>query len=292
MIGIIPASSKTFEVHGMFNQATLIENKLYVDPDDNRIYMYSLSEKRSNPNTGFFPIWDGVNKHVSKFSNEKYLDKDVIRIDLATLVSGIDSDIANKVLYLQRRADNDEILMPQIKESDNMFTQCIKGVFSVKQLTLVDLIDLSGLDEKLIISYYSALTKIAFMRLERWTIWIDLIFHLDFSISVYKDEKKLLTYTHSKDKFNTGIVNYEHITKTKDDFLKKIVKIIMIMEGISKDNLRSDQVDDYTINNMMIILNTNKILSSQLFSRFISMAKLSYSVTLYEEGKPIFEYSE
>jgi hypothetical protein len=292
MIGIIPATSKTFEVYGMFNQSIPVENKLYVDPTDNRVYIYSLSEKRSNPNTGFFPIWDGKNKYVSKFSNEKYLDKDVIKMDMTSLVSKIDADTANKVLYLQRRAENNDILTPQIKESDNMFTQCIKGVFSVKQLTFVDLMDLSGLDEKLITSYYSALTKIAFMRLERWTIWIDIIFHLDFSITVYKEEKKLLTYTHSSDKFDTGIVNYDNIAKTKDDFLKKIVKILMIMEGISKDNLRSDQIDDYTINNMMIILNTNKVLSSQLFSRFMSMAKLSYNVTLYEEGKSIFEYSE
>ena len=292
MIGIIPASSKTFEVYGMFNQTTPIEGKLYVDPDNGRVYVFSLNEKRSSPTTGFFPIWDGINKHISKFSNEKYLDKDVIKTDLATLVSGIDADTANKVLYLQRRAESNEILMPQINESDNMFTQCIKGVFGTKQLTFIDLMDLSGFDEKLITGYYSALTKIAFMRLERWAIWIDMIFRLDFSIIVSKEEKRLLSYTHSTNKFDTGIVNYDNITKTKDDFLKKIVKIIMIMEAISKDNLRSDQVDDYTINNMMIILNTNKVLSSQLFSRFITMANLSYSVTLYEEGKSIFEYSE
>lgn len=292
MIGIIPGGSKTFVVIGMIGDSSPEEGKLYTDPETNRIYMYSLSEKRSNPTTGFFPIWDGVNKYVSKFSNAKYMDKDVIKTDLASLASGIDNDVANKILYLQRRAENNEILLPQIKPSDNMFTQCIKGVFSVKQLTFVDLMDLSGIDEKLIVSYYSALTKIAFMRLERWNIWIDLIFHLDFSITVQKEEKKLLTFRHSINKFDTGIVNYDNIAKTKDDFLKKIVKIIMIMEGISKDNLRSDQVDDYTINNMMIILNTNKTLSSQLFSRFISMAKLSYNVTLYEDGKPIFEYTE
>jgi hypothetical protein len=291
MIGIIPAASKIFEVYGTFDHKNLVDNKLYVGPDG-RIYIYSLTETRSNPNTGFFPIWDGKNIYISKFSNEKYLNKDVIKTDIASMSSKIDNEIANKILYMQRRAENDAILKPIIQENDNMFTQCIKGIFDLKTLTLIDLVDLSGLNEKLIASYYSALTKIAFMRLERWYIWINVIFHLDYDVVVMQDDRVLLRYTHSTNNFDVDNSKYNDIIKSKDDFLKKIVKIIMKMENINKDDLRSDQVDDYTINNMMIILNTDKMLSAQLFSRFTSMSNLSYTVTLYENGNDIFQYTE
>ena len=60
MVGIIPSSNKTFEIYGDFNSSNLVEGKLYYHPSDKRLYFYSLKEKRSNPNTGFFPVWDGL----------------------------------------------------------------------------------------------------------------------------------------------------------------------------------------------------------------------------------------
>lgn len=294
MIGIIPSSSKTFEVFGMFNSDKLIEGKLYIDPSDGRVYVYSLIEKRSNPNTGYFPIWDGKNQYISKFSNKKYLDQDVIKTDITLMGSSINKNIADQVLYQLRRSDNDDILEPQLSDGDNMFTQCIKGVLNVKKLSLIDLVDMSSpqLSEKIISNYYSALTKITFMRLDKWNIWIDVILHITYSVTVFKNNKKLLTYDYSKDTFDTGIVKYDNIINTKDDPFKKIIKILMIMENINKNSLRSKEVDDYTINNMLTTLNSNKALSAQLFSRFIRMANLAYEVNIFEGDNLIFEYKE
>lgn len=291
MIGIIPGKSKTFIVDGMIDDGNLEEGKLYVENKTGRIFMYSLIETRANPATGFFPIYDGKQKYISKFANERYLDKDVISTDLKRMSSEINSEVADNILYLQRRADNGDVLKPEIRENDNMFTQCIKGIFDIKDLTLIDLIDLSGLNEKLIAGYYSALCKIAFMRTERWYIWVDKIFHIDYTIYVLKNDESLLAYNHSTKSFKVD-GKFDDIINGKDDFLKKIVKIIMRLENITKDNLRSDQVDDYTVNNMMIILGNTKPLSSQLFSRFIDMTNLSYRVVLYDNNKEIFEFSE
>jgi hypothetical protein len=66
-----------------------------------------------------------------------------------------------------------------------------------------------------------------------------------------------------------------------------------MMENITKTTLRSNEgVDDYTINNMMTTLNGDKALSAQLFSRFIRMAGLTFSVDIVKDGKIIFTYKE
>jgi hypothetical protein len=292
MIGIIPSSSKTFEVAGMFNCETLKEGQLYVDPADNRVYYYSTSLNRSCPLSGFFPIWDGKTKLVSKFSNEKYLDKDVIRTNVTDMLSKINTSVAKNIRYLHRRSSASEILKPTISDGDNMFTQVIKGIILKKELTIVDLIDMSGLQEKYVNNYYSALTKIAFMRMERWVIWVSQIFHLRYVLTVYKDDKKLMSYSFPDDEYDTGQVSYSNITRTDDDSFKKIVKILMIMKNITKADLRSDEVDDYTINNMLTTLGTKKPLSAQLFSRFIRMADLGYTVEMFENDQLLFEYKE
>lgn len=294
MIGIIPSTSKTFIVESIFGDKPFEEGKLYVDPKSKRVYMYSLIEKRSNPNTGYFPIWDGMQAYVSKFSNEKFLDRDVTNTDIKLLGSNINKNVAGNILYQQRRSNNISVLAPQLVDGDNMFTQCIKGILNGKKLTMIDLVDMSSpkLSEIVISNYYSALTKITFMRLDKWHIWIDVILHLRYSVIVYKDDKKLLSYDYPKDKFNTGIVKYDNIINTKDDPFKKIIKILMIMENINKNSLRSKEVDDYTINNMLTTLNSNKALSAQLFSRFTRMANLSYDVKVFDKNALIFEYHE
>lgn len=294
MIGIIPSISKTFIVESMFGDQPFEEGKLYVDPKTKRVYMYSLIETRSNPKTGYFPIWDGKKYHISKFSNEKYLDRDVTKTDIILLGSNISKNIADNILYHQRKSSNNTILQPQLSDDDNMFTQCIKGILNVKKLTLVDLVDMSSpkLSEKTISNYYSALTKIAFMRLDKWNVWINVILHLKYTIIVYKDDRKLLSYEHPREIFDTGIVKYDNIIKTKDDPFKKIIKILMIMENINKNSLRSKEVDDYTINNMITTLNSDKALSAQLFSRFIRMANLSYYTKIFDKDELIFEYHE
>lgn len=294
MIGIIPSYDKTFEVYGDLSSKELIEGKLYYDKSDNRVYYYSQKETRSNPNTGYYPVWDGKNKYATSFSNKKYFDKDVTIVDLNTMCSNINKEVADQVIYMQRRSDNNEILRPEISDGDNMFTQCIKGIINSKELTMVDLVDMTSpkLQQKMVENYYSALTKITFMRLDKWNIWIDVILHVNYTIDVFKDDKKLLSFNYHKNTFDTGIVKYDNITSTKDDPFKKIIKILMIMENISKNDLRSEEVDDYTINNMMTTLNSNKPLSAQIFSRFIRMAKLSYIIKIYDKNNIIFEYQE
>ena len=102
-----------------------------------------------------------------------------------------------------------------------------------------------------------------------------------------------MSYKYPEDKFDTGIVKYNDIAKSSDDPFKRIIKILMVMENINKSSLKSDNVDDYTVNNMVTTINGKKPLSAQLFSRFISMAKLSYSMTIYDRyDKFIFEYKE
>ncbi len=294
MIGIIASSTRTYEVFGDFNTKNPVEGKLYFQPGTGRLFYYSKIETRSNPRTGYFPVWDGKNVFISNFSNQKFYDKDVKPIDLDYICSTISKEVADEILYKQRRSENDELLKPQISDGDNMFTQCIKGVISALNVTMIDLVDMSTphLDQKVIENYYAALIKITFMRLDKWNIWVNVILHLQYVIEIYRGDKKLLTYSYPGDIFDTGIVKYDNIVSSEDDPLKKIIKILMVMENINKASLRSDEVDDYTINNMMTTLNGKKSLSAQLFSRFIRMAKLSYTVQLFHEGKKVFEYKE
>lgn len=295
MIGIVPGQSQSFEVLGDFNTTSLVEGKLYYNPDDQRLYFYSTKETRSNPRTGWFPIWDGKKTIVTGFSNKKYFDKDAIKTDISTMCSKIDSNVAEQVRYNQRRSDNDAILKPRLSDGDNMFTQCIKGVIIKKELTMIDLVDMSKpkLTQKAIENYYSALTKITFMRLDKWNIWIDVILHMRYVIEVFKGDKLLLTYTYPDDVFDTGVVKYDNIISSADDPFKRIIKVLMVMENINKNSLRSDEVDDYTINNMITTLNGKKSLSAQLFSRFIRMANLSYTITLSDpDGTNVFQYKE
>lgn len=292
--GLIPSKTKTFEVFGSFNEKELVEGKLYYDPKDLKVYYYSKIETRPNPKTGHFPVWDGKRKYQSSFSKEKYFDKDVIVCDIQTLSNGVNSDIAKNVLYMQERSNNEEILKPKISDEDNMFTQCIKGVIAAKEITIIDLVNNSTpkLPQKTIENYYSALNKIIYMRMDKWNIWINNILHVGYKIDVMKNDKIILSYKYPENIFDTGIVKYDNIISGDDDPFKKIIKIIMIMENITKSMLRSDEVDDYTINNMMTTITSKKPLSSQLFSRFMRMTNLSYKTTMYDGDKVIFEFKE
>lgn len=295
MIGIIPSISQTFEVYDDFNAKSPVAGKLYVDPRDGRVYMYSTTETRASPATGYFPVWDGSKCYISQFANSKYLDKDVIRTGIDDMSSKIDKSTADQVLYLQRRSDNAELLKPQITDGDNMFTQCIKGVICAMDLTMVDLVDMSSpkLSEKAIENYYSALTKITFMRLDKWNVWVNVILHIRYTVRVYRGDTQLVSFEYPHNKFTPDTERYQKIIKSSDDPLKKIIKILMDMENITKSTLKGDDIDDYTINNMLTTLSGTKPLSAQLFSRFIRMASLTYSVDIFDNTeKLIFKYKE
>lgn len=296
MLGIIPSGSKTFEVEGYFNApgGDLVEGKLYCDPKDGRIYYYSKTNTRPNPDTGYFPIWDGKNKYITKFSKKKYIGADVTTTDLSKMASGLNREIANQVILERRRNESGEPLQPAITDEDNMFTQCVKGIITNKKMTMFDLYSNAcpPLTKRTIDNYYSSLIKIAFMRLDKWHIWINTILKVRYVITVKKGRKQLLTYTYPDDVFDTGVVKYDAIAKSSNDPLKKIIQILMVMENITKQSLKSDEVDDYTINNMFTTLTSDKAMSAQLFGRFIRMAGLSYKVNIFDREQMIFEYKE
>ena len=293
MIGIIPSANNTYEVFGDFHSSDLVEGKLYYN-DSKRLFYYSTKVKRSNPTTGYFPVWDGYNTYISNFSNEKYFDKDVVLPDVNNLAKSINNDVAKTVRYRQRLSDPGEKLKPPIDDEDNMFTQVIKGTICALELTKIEMIERSDdIPDRIIDSYYSALNKVTMMRMEKFHIWIDKILRCTYDLAVYKNGKKILSYSYAKDKIDSGIVKYNKIINKDDDPLKKIIKIIMVMENISKSSLKAEDIDDYTINNMMTIIHSNKLLSAQIFCRFMRMAGLSFVMNVYDQNnKVIFTYSE
>ena len=294
VIGTIPSASKTYEVMGALNTPNLIEGKVYHD-ENGRLFIYSKTDTRSNPSNGYFPIWNGKDKIFTGFSNEKYL-KDITPASITSLAANISSNVAKDVQYRQRRSDDETILRPAIKDEDNMFTQTVKAIIRDKNITMIDLVDMCEprLDQQVVESYYSSLNKISLMRMEKWNAWLTNILHLSYVLTVYKNDKMAIQYKWPEDVFDTGIVKYEAMTMTNDDPLKKIVKILMIKENISKATLRAgEEVDDYTVNNMMTILNGDKPMSSQIFSRFIRMSGLSYMVELFDtKNNLVFTYKE
>lgn len=295
VIGIIPSGSKSYEIYGDFTDTNPVEGKLYYDPNTKRLYYYSLKENRSNPNTGYFPVWDGKRVYITIHSAAKYFDRDAIKVDFNSISNTLSSELASEIRYKQRRAVSDEILKPMIQDGDNAFTQCVKGVISAMNVTMIDLMDMTKpkLDQKVLEGYYNALSKITFMRIDKWDVWVNTILHIRYTINVYKDGKRIIRYKYPDNTFDTGIVKYDDIISTKEDALKKIVKILMVMCNITKRVLLISSVDDYTVNNMITTINSTKPLSAQLFSRFIRLSELSYDIQIYDNGKKfLFEYKE
>lgn len=294
MLGIVPSSTKTFEVIDYMDSKNLREGRLYADRSSGRLYMYSRELKRACADSGFFPIWDGVEKFDNIAANHKYLDKDVTLLDLSILSQAVDSNVAREVRETQRKADDRVILEPVIAEEDNAFTQCIKGAIAAKRVTLTDLIYLANgkLSDKMIYNYYQSLQKISFMRLEKWLIWLNVILHLDYVIKVYRGSRLLVSYISKTNNFDTGPVKYDCIANSKDDPFKKVIKILMVKENISKSTLNNSEIDDYTINNLLTSINSDKAISSQLFGRFMKIAKFNYEIILFDKGNTIFKYRE
>ena len=293
MIGTIPSGNKTFEVYGDTSCDNPIEGKLYYDNTDKRLYLYSTIVTRSNPDMGFFPIWNGKKFIITRYSNKKYLT-DATTSNINELSMNIDTNTANKVLYNLKRCEDNTILKPSITDEDNFFTQCIKSLINQMNLTMVDLLEMSSpiMNQKKMDAYYSSLCKISFMRMDKWHIWIGSIFHMSYTIDVYKKKKRMISYKYPDDVFDTGVVKYNNIIKSKDDPFKKMIKILMIMDNINKNDLKSDIVDDYTVNNMITTINGKNPLSAQLFSRYIHMTKLSFTLKIYDKGKVVFTYKE
>lgn len=294
MVGMVPSGSVTFDVAGDFNTPEPKEGKLYWHPKTQYLYYYSTTLKRSSPTTGYFPIWDGSRLYESSHSRKKKYPDDVLSNDPAALAAALDDTTANRVKYLQRRMDRDKILHPEIAPGDNMFTQCVKTVIQRMEITMVDLHDMAAgkLSEHVVDNYYSSLNSINMMRQEKWIVWMDVILKMTYSITVVEPPRTLLTYDSVEKKIDTGLIKWDSVIDPKDDPLKQIVKVLIQMKGITKTSLQREEVDYYAVNNLFTAIYGDKLLSAQLFSRFLRLADLSYSVMLYKDGEPYIQFKE
>jgi hypothetical protein len=292
MIGIISGVNKTYIVDGSFDTPNKVEGNIYFHPTTKRLFMYIKNEKRSNPRTGFYPTWDGVNTYISAHSVDRYYPNDVIITDTSDMSQQVTAKKAEEIVHHQQRSMSGGPLSFQISDEDNFFTQCIKEILNKKQYTVVDLVQLSTprLNDKIITNYCNALSKISFMRLEKWNIWLHNILHMKYEVIIRNGERDICSYK-EPDQF-TLITDHHDLLKKKMDPLKKLIKITMIDERIDKSDLRSDDIDEYTINNMMTILTGPKPVSAQLFSRFIHMADLSFQLNVYDHDDIIVTYRE
>jgi hypothetical protein len=308
MLGIVPGVDQTFIVEGTIQDTTeFIHGRLYVDDQDDRLYMCLLGpSKRISAETGFFPVFDGKFKYSGKFANEKYFSKDARSFDLGEMIEKVDEATRNEVETTQKHCSDNEPLEPCIRESDNAFTQCVKKVIEQKGYTLTQLSEMSLMSDKMIKNKYTVLNKISFMRLDQFEIWIKSIFHMNFVVTVKDAEGKFLVKykTNGSDTFETNSPEKSNVpimvitTNEEIDFMKKLIHIMMYVKDITKAQLHDeeDKADSaIKVNNLLVLLNgTNPIkpFSAQLFSRFIKMVGYSYTIDILEDGQEIFTYME
>lgn len=292
MIGIIPGVNKTFVVSGYFCENP-VQGQLYVDPESKRVFIYSTTETRSCVHNGFFPVWNGKQKIITNFSNYKTVD-DIINTDIKTLSQSISKEVAENVLLEQKKHNSGNALDPVITNDDNFFTKCIKGVILNQKLSFNDLVEQSSsnINEKTIMIYYSSLIKTAFMRLDKWFTWVTSILHLNYKISVFDDlQNNLVTFEFPSKEFTCQDKNL--LTKITDsDDLKRTIKLLIALKGIVKDQFKDESIDEYTINNMFTIINGNKPMSAQIFSRFIDLADLYFIIEIFQDGELIYSLKE
>ena len=181
-----------------------------------------------------------------------------------------------------------------ITNDDNLFTKCIKGTILNLKLSFDDLIEMSypKLNEKMLNIYYSSLNKTAFMRLNKWHVWVTTILRVGYRITVFDRENSVLVSY----EFPSGIiagVNEKLIKSTNcSDPLKQIVKILILLLNISKEQFKTDAVDEYTINNLFTVIGNNKPMSGQIFSRFIILSDLMYQIEVIKDGEVIYSFKE
>jgi len=278
--GVIPSQNNTFEVIGKICD-DMIEGKLYYREFDNILFMYSNKYNRSCVENGFFPIYNGKEFIITKFSIKKYYPDDVIIIDLNNISENITKEKADEIIYNRKVSEIESSLQPEVSESDNLFTQCIKSIICLMNINIVDLQDMSkNLTENVIENCYDSLIKIAFMRNHRWRIWINDILQLHYIVKVYQNEEIV---------FNG---KYPDINMNGKDLFRYIVQTLLKKLNISKQDLHCAELDDYTINNMFSALR-QKELSAQIFSRFMLLMNLSYDIEFYDKhNNLIFTYKQ
>lgn len=293
MVGITTGIGQTYIVSGSFDSDQLTEGQLYYHPVTKRLFMYTTKEVRSNPRTGFYPIWNGTKTFIGKHSIEEYYPKDIIDINTDDLVKKFTKSNAQEIVYRQQRSMSGGPLTFQISDEDNFFTQCIKEIINKKAYTVIDLVHQSvpQLSDKQITNYCNALSKISFMRMDKWHIWLHNILHMKYEVAVFKEDRLIISYK-EPDIFTVDRNFDEILNNKKMDPFKKLIKVTMLKENISKSDLRGEDIDEYTINNMMTILTGPKPVSAQLFSRFIRIADLSFELKIYDKDECLVTYRE
>ena len=292
MIGLVKGIERVYSVNGYFCDG-MKEGEIYVDPSSKRLFMYSTKLKRSSVENSFFPIWDGKNKIITKFSNNKTVD-DIISMDIGEMSRRVDKVLSDKIISEQKKCNNSDPLNPVIGKNDNLFTKCIKGVLIQEGYSLPDLVEMSypKLDEKGIMVYYSSLVKTAFMRLDKWNVWLLNILHLGYKITVLdEDQNEIIAYEFPLNEFS--VVDEDVLEKCPcSDPLKRIVKVIIYLKNITKDQFKEESIDEYTVNNLFTVISSDKKMSGQIFSRFLAFANMSYRVDIIRDGEVIYSLSE
>jgi len=277
-IGIFPSENKTFEVEGKIC-TNMVEGKLYYD-ENNQLFIYSTKYDRSCPDLGFFPIYNGKRKIITKFSIRKYYPNDIITVSLDDMSNAITKEKADEIIYNRKVSEMNYLLKPEIYETDNLFTQCIKSIINLMNINMIDLYNMNtSIPENIINNCYDSLLKIAFMRNHRWKIWINDIFKLNYIIKIYNNNEIILQH------------KYPDVIFGNKDLFKYIIKSLIEKLNINKLDLHCNELDDYTINNMFSALK-GKQLSAQIFSRFMLLMNLSYEIEFYKNKELIFIYKQ
>lgn len=300
MESIVVCKNNTYPVEGMFSNQ-MEEGKLYIDPKSKRIYCYTTTTQVVGDASHHFPIYDGKHFFDSVRSYKKY-ESDVISTDVTDMASSISEKDREDMEYRSQAVLYGGVLEPEISDSDNIYSQCIKGILLHKKYNLLDLSIMSHpkLTVEEISNLYQSLHKIAFMREKKFMIWMNQIFHMDYEVNCYdtNSDKPLLTY-HSIDKryeFHIPVDDahqkeYDDILKKSWDPFKKMINLIIKMKNYKKSDFNIHTESAYTINNMMTTIFSDKSVSAQIFSRFMRIINLPFDIVIYDKDDIVFSYT-
>lgn len=300
MESIVVCKNNTYPVEGMFSNQ-MKEGKLYIDPKSKRIYCYTTTTQVVGNDSYHFPIYDGKHFFDSVRSYKKY-ESDVISTDVTDMASSISEKDREDMEYRSKAVLYGDILEPEISDSDNIYSQCIKGILLHKKYNILDLSIMSNpkLTVEEISNLYQSLHKIAFMREKKFMIWMNQILHMEYKVNCYDSDsdRQLLTY-HSMDQRyefyrkddDSHKEEYDEILKKSWDPFKKMINLIIKMKNYKKADFNVNTESAYTINNMMTTIFGDKSVSAQIFSRFMRIINLPFDIIIYDKDDIVFTYT-
>lgn len=300
MESIVVCKNNTYPVEGMFSNQ-MKEGKLYIDPKSKRIYCYTTTTQVVGAASHHFPIYDGKHFFDSVRSYKKY-ESDVISTDVTDMASSISEKDREDMEYRSKAVLYGDILEPEISDSDNIYSQCIKGILLHKKYNLLDLSIMSNpkLTVEEISNLYQSLHKIAFMREKKFMIWMNQILHMNYNVNCYDgdSDQPILTY-HSMDQRyefyhkndDSHKEEYDEILKKSWDPFKKMINLIIKMKNYKKADFNVNTESAYTINNMMTTIFGDKSVSAQIFSRFMRIINLPFDIIIYDKDDIVFTYT-